>query len=161
MAHFSDDSPCTYFGDSLGPSVRAVGWLDPAHTYNRDDLSLDFAYTLAKLLVDPWQPVAYGGFHKCSFCRLTQSTSGQFPTSSRSTDFVNLSLGATNLFVPAQGFVYAAPSLVIHYIDCHNYAPPVGFVDAVMNCPPMGSIEYLRRLKQASPSLVLLATGRC
>ncbi len=42
--------------------------------------------------------------------------------------------------------LYVAPSLILHYIDAHGYAPPDQFQRAVMECPPMKSMPYLRAL---------------
>jgi hypothetical protein len=53
-------------------------------------------------------------------------------------------VGSSNVFVPADGVVYVAPSLALHYIDAHEYLPPEPFQRAVMACPPMRSMEYLR-----------------
>jgi hypothetical protein len=159
MAYFQDNSPCPYFGDALAPTLRAVGWLDPAHPHARGKIAPQFAHRLADLLREPWQPLTAAGIHTCSFCRLTNGTHGRYPTSPQIHGFVELSLGCNNLFVPSKGFVFVAPSLVIHYIDCHEYAPPSEFVEAVIACPPMRSMEYLRSLARASPALVSLAKG--
>jgi len=45
--------------------------------------------------------------------------------------------GATNLYVPADGCVYVAPSMIAHYADVHRYEQPAVFWEAVMNCPEM------------------------
>ena len=55
-----------------------------------------------------------------------------------------LSMGQLNLFVPGEGCVYVAPSLIAHYIRTHGYAPPGEFVEAVLQCPEMHSEEYLK-----------------
>jgi hypothetical protein len=47
-------------------------------------------------------------------------------------DILEISMGASNLFVPADNFVFAAPSLILHYIHVHGYDPPLPFWDAVM-----------------------------
>jgi hypothetical protein len=31
------------------------------------------------------------------------------------------------------GKTYSSPTLIVHYIDAHNYRPPQEFIDAVMN----------------------------
>ena len=60
-----------------------------------------------------------------------------------------LTLGCSNLWVPANGCVYVAPSLIAHYIRILEYKPPAEFVDAVMRCPEMNSPEYHRALADA------------
>jgi hypothetical protein len=51
-------------------------------------------------------------------------------------------VGCTNLFVPGDGVVYVAPSMIVHYLDAHRYQPPAAFLAAVDACPPMGSAAY-------------------
>ena len=57
--------------------------------------------------------------------------------------------------------LYCAPSLVLHYIRRHRYAPPVCFVEAVLNCPEPRSQDYrgaLKRLAQGMADLLGPAT---
>ncbi len=60
--------------------------------------------------------------------------------------------GAHNLYVPAKGCVYVAPSMIAHYVYMHNYEPPAVFWDAVMSCPEMGSETYRQALMVNGPS---------
>ena len=60
--------------------------------------------------------------------------------------------GATNLYVPGDGCVYVAPSMIAHYVDVHRYEPPAVFWEAVMNCPEMASETYKRALIANGPS---------
>jgi hypothetical protein len=59
--------------------------------------------------------------------------------------------GATNLYVPADGCVYVAPSMIVHYVDVHRYEPPAVFWEAVMNCPEMASETYKQALIANGP----------
>jgi hypothetical protein len=54
--------------------------------------------------------------------------------------------GANNLYVPGEGCVYVAPSMIVHYIDVHRYEPPAAFWEAVMKCPEMSSETYRQAL---------------
>ena len=60
--------------------------------------------------------------------------------------------GATNLYVPGDGCVYVAPSMIAHYVDVHNYEPPAVFWEAVMNCPEMASEAYKQALIANGPA---------
>ena len=51
----------------------------------------------------------------------------------------------------ADGFVYVAPSLILHYIDSYRYSPPVAFQEAVISYPPMRSMEYLKAILKNGP----------
>ena len=63
----------------------------------------------------------------------------------------SVTLGAANLFVPADRFLYVAPSLILHYVDSHAYAPPKEFQDAVLECPEMRSMAYLKAVLANGP----------
>jgi len=60
--------------------------------------------------------------------------------------------GVANLYLPGNGFIYAAPSTIAHYIDKHNYDPPPEFWQAVWNCPEMNSAAYKQALLANGPS---------
>jgi hypothetical protein len=50
-----------------------------------------------------------------------------------------LLLGSAEIRVISNtGVIYAAPNLIYHYVHAHSYAPPAGFVEAVLAgpCPP-------------------------
>jgi hypothetical protein len=47
-------------------------------------------------------------------------------------DILEISIGVSNLFVPADNFIFAAPSLILHSIHGHHYDPPLPFWEAVM-----------------------------
>jgi hypothetical protein len=55
-------------------------------------------------------------------------------------------MGFKNVFVPGDAKIYVAPELILHYIDRHGYAPPGEFQQAVLDCPTMRSVAYLRAI---------------
>jgi hypothetical protein len=134
--------------DGLGKLI-AVGWLEPGHEYRQGAVEPEFVQKLVDLLLDPWQPAVAAGQHSCGFCRLTGG-----PASFR---FGNLAvssevrIGVSNLWVPAAGFIYVLPSLAIHYVDAHGYSPPAEFTEAVLACPPMRSMQYLKAILKHGP----------
>ncbi len=67
-------------------------------------------------------------------------------------DGVVVQFGASNLYVPGEGCVYVAPSMIAHYVDVHSYDPPATFWEAVMKCPEMGSATYRQALIVDGPS---------
>jgi hypothetical protein len=138
MASYKDLSACDYFGP-CDASLIAIGWLAAEKPdYSRGAVSAAFFEALLRLLTDPWQPVALAGMQECFVCRFTGG-----PTELRYAS-TTVALGSANLFVPADDCVFVAPSLIAHYIDAHDYAPPAEFQQAVMNCPTMRSIAYLK-----------------
>jgi hypothetical protein len=66
------------------------------------------------------------GYHECDLCLSERKG------------------GITNLFIPGDGFLYVCPELILHYINDHQYSPPVEFCEAVLACAPMNSSDYLK-----------------
>jgi hypothetical protein len=56
-----------------------------------------FTAKLVELAKKPWEPLHFLGPHHCEFCRISRIE------------------GIANLFIPAEGFLYVAPSLIVHY----------------------------------------------
>ena len=148
MTFFADLEP---YGD---PQLLAVGWLEAGHDYQSGVVSETLFSKLVQLFADPWQPVATAGFHQCSLC--------QFASGPRTLTFQGqtVSLGAANLFVPGDGVIYVAPSVMLHYIDAHSYAPPQDFQAAAMACPGSRGMAYMMALRaNGPPDLAMLLTG--
>jgi hypothetical protein len=145
MTYYPDQSSCGYFECNQPEKLIAVGWLDPGDPFNQGPVSADFFSKLTGLLVNPWQPAIPMGRHECGFCRFSGGP-GVFRY-----DGLEVHVGISNVFVPAGGFLYVAPSLILHYIDSHGYSPPDDFQRAVLGCPPMRSIEYLKAVLTNGP----------
>lgn len=151
MTYFHDLSPNSYFGQ-WEDILLSVGWLDSAHDYPRGTVTPAFFRALVQLLVDPWQPGALAGFHRCSFCPFTGGP-GSLVFEDRT-----IVLGSANLFVPGPaGKVYVAPSLIAHVIDAHGYAPPEEFQRAVLECPTMRTMPYLKALRERGLGVRLIS----
>lgn len=140
MTYYADLSPCHYFPSDLDGRLLAVGWLDAEFPYPKGNVDAQFMAKLVELFVNVWQPGLFMGRHECQFCRFTGGpTAFEFKNNT-------VCIGASNLFVPASGFIYVAPSLILHYIDSHGYAPPEAFQRAVMECPPMKSMPFFKAI---------------
>lgn len=140
MTYYADETPY-YDGQAAGTRpILAIGWLEAGHPYQRGPIAAEVVTALAALLVNPWAPAYAGGFHDCAFCRISGGPKGM------SFDGMDISMGSTNLFVPGATALYVAPSLILHYMDSHEYAPPAAFCQAILDCPPMRSMAYLRAL---------------
>jgi hypothetical protein len=127
MASIKDLEHCSYFPNNC-KALTAVGWLGKDSIFERGPVSEGFFQKLGKLTLDPWQPVASGGLHRCELC--------QFDSPGFS----------DNVFVPYNGKIYVAPVGIVHYIASHWYIPPQIFIEAVLACPSMNSMEYKRAL---------------
>jgi hypothetical protein len=129
MAAFQDVSPCEYFGEEFAPFLRAVGWLERGIAYPTGEVDRRVFDALCKLGTEPWQPAVACGTHGCSLCLYQAEARGK-----------------NNLFIPGDGVIYVCPELIVHYMNAHGYSPPPAFCRAVLACPPMRSMEYLKAL---------------
>ncbi|MBX2802183.1 MAG: hypothetical protein KTR31_31165 [Myxococcales bacterium] len=144
MTWFEDLSPCDYHRHpALAP--LAVGWLEADHPFETGDVDARTVQQLFELLRDPWQPSLFLGWHDCSMC------GGEGPSHVELAG-EQVAIGTRNLFVPdlQHACVYIAPSMILHYVRDHHYAPPERFLAAVRACPPMGSTAYAQAMKRAA-----------
>ena len=133
---FEDLSPCTYF--PADAKLVAVGWLERGKPYSTGAVDRRVHDALAEMLKNAWQPLACAGLHECDLCR--------FEPEAR---------GTANLFIPAGGMIYICPELISHYMNAHGYAPPDVFCRAVLACPPMRSMQYLKAIKECGGAKLL------
>ena len=109
--YFPDLSQYTYLG--LDPSVLNVGWLDAQHPFQRGKAPSQFVDRLRTLVHNSVHQTR--GFHQCSFC--TDPTAR----------------GSAEILVTGEtGARYAAPTLILHYVEAHKYLPPAEFIAAVV-----------------------------
>jgi len=136
MTWFANLSPCRYFGDEFSDCLVAVGWLGRDKSFSTGPVDGRVYSTLIEMLKNPWQPVFVMGFHNCDLC-LYDGTPGH-----------------KNLFIPNGRSAFVAPELIVHYMNAHGYRPPEEFCNAVLACPPMKSMDYLRAMTAAARPFV-------
>ncbi len=129
MAWYADESPCDYFGDDAAPILRAIGWLERGQPILSGESNQEVYEQLKRLAVDCWQPRMCVGLHPCNLCQHEAESSG-----------------SKNLFIPADGFLYVCPELIMHYMNAHGYTPPAEFRRCVLACPPMNSMVYRKSI---------------
>lgn len=127
MAGIADLSRCDYI-PLPGINLLAIGWLSRGDDYPRGEVSQAFFEKLKELCRSPWEPVASAGLHSCDVCQF---------------DGVRF---YSNVYIPYQGNIYVAPVGIVHYIAVHWYKPPEIFIQAVMACPDMNSMEYKKAI---------------
>jgi hypothetical protein len=105
--------------------MRNVGWLEAERDHPVGDLAPELIEALAARL-PRWRNVMRG-FDRCRLCGPNGPLEYQWTYAGRTWD-----LGMSELHVVgALGEVYAAPTLILHYIDQHHYLPPASVVDAL------------------------------
>jgi hypothetical protein len=127
MTSINDLEPCGYFPLECD-ALTSVGWLARGAAFETGAVSEHVVGKLKELCSAPWQPIVSAGFQVCELC---QFDGPRF---------------SDNVFVPYQGKIYVAPVAVVHYISAHWYRPPQVFIDAVLNCPPIQSMDYKKAL---------------
>ena len=140
VTYFEDLGEYTYHGPdivSLGggylrfqPRYRRlnVGWLDAPHPVPTGPVPDWLPPKLLDVAAGP-QVNVMRGFHLCTLC------GDAFDRSMLSVGAAQL--GHAEVRVPAgDGVVFAAPTLVWHYVTAHGYRPPQAFVDALATYDP-------------------------
>jgi len=121
MMFFEDLSPYSY-SPSTVPMVN-VGWLGRGYTFEEGVPDTDLVAALKRLAINP--PNLMRGLHDCEFCDVESPIVVEYPD-------VTIYLGSGEIHVRSKsGVVYAAPTLIAHYVEAHSYLPPASFVDAV------------------------------
>jgi hypothetical protein len=132
MAYFSDLSPYSY-GHGSHPGVVHVGWPDGIHPYSQGAVDARLVEKMKLLASKP--VVLYRGKHICELC-IVPSEIGQpvLPNgmlNQRWWPWADQRSSNGEFRVHGSGVVFAAPVLIVHYIEVHNYLPPTQFLQAV------------------------------
>jgi hypothetical protein len=139
--HFSDLSPYAYNSRTPLLGVLNVGWLERGHEFSTGELPAGLLAGLRRWLRQS-RCVQYRGYHLCDLCEPAPTTIEEVSAAHRRQETVDdegtkLILGANEIWVPTSGErIFAAPSLVVHYVERHAYLPPQAFIDAVMAPTP-------------------------
>lgn len=132
MVWYEDLNDCDYFGKEHAKTLTAIGWLENGKEFSADKIPKNVYEKLCELRKNPWGFAVFRGFHECDLCQF------QFEFQSER--------GSSNIFIPHKGKIYVCPDLITHYINTHFYCPPREFIEAVYLCPPMRSMEYLKKM---------------
>ncbi|MCM1089239.1 MAG: hypothetical protein NC413_00180 [Muribaculum sp.] len=139
-----------------------IGWLERGHSFHKGSVPEEFMNKLWKYLRYPVR--IFRGSHICDLCEgapiathedivkaikkgiwpspwLKQDTNIiEYKGQKRRVGYYELRVWGKN------GKVYAAPSLIVHYILQHDYQPPQEFIDAVMDSEDVDSDEYYQKV---------------
>jgi len=133
--YYPDLSPYPDESSEEGHPTLSIGWLSAKRPYNRGEVSASFAERLWIFCCNPFFYTL--GYHNCPFCQGTSfGILAQCGKEERR-------LGSAEIRVIGRGgVVYAAPDLIYHYVVEHHYCPPDEFIQAVLEGPLPGSLEY-------------------
>ncbi|MBM0231547.1 hypothetical protein JNW91_06515 [Micromonospora sp. STR1_7] len=132
MTYFADLTPYTYLErhdeDGHGASdelLLNVGWLDASHPFptgaSPDEL-MPALMNLATVRVRQTR-----GYHYCEICILDMGDDAMEAIRQGT-----IARESAEFEVRGEGFVYAAPQLLLHYLAAHEYLPPAEFCTAAL-----------------------------
>jgi len=135
VTYFHDLTPYAY-GRHSHLGVVHVGWLDDTHAFAQGTVATALIEKMRLLATKPVE--LYRGKHVCELCpepnfpKVTpaphhlvldsNSLYGKWLDSRSSNGEIRVSSG---------GITFAAPVLIVHYIEEHRYLPPSDFLKAV------------------------------
>lgn len=117
MTYFPDLSPYQYSGQSRcgNYEVLNIGWLDGIHDFPKSTPDEKKLNQIKSLLEEARRIKFMMGKHLCEICG-KEAGVGEF-----------------HAYNPHTKKIYAAPALIVHYIEDHRYAPPEEFIEAVFH----------------------------
>jgi len=135
MAFFPDLSEYTYANGLFGyPGTKTVGWLAQGHEFPTaipDEGDLDLLWRYCSISV-----ALMRGGHDCEFCPVGSARLVERNGEKRL-------LGVAEIrVISSSGQIYAAPTLVYHYVAVHHYKPPDEFLQALREGPRPPNQEY-------------------
>jgi hypothetical protein len=139
MAHFADLTPYSYVrADRSVCDVKStvnIGWLDASIPYNKGETPAVFREKLRKLYFSSKIVNLHMGGHDCPFCPepIWDGNSVRYAYD----PFLRCGgrvaeMGNGELRVAGTSRIYAAPTLIYHFVTAHDYRPPDEFIDAVI-----------------------------
>jgi len=143
MTYYTDLSEYGYHRVGMARGGRSpslnVGWLAAGQDFAEAEPSealIDRLWQFCKVAVTLMR-----GIHQCDLC------SADAHHAEHKGELLLLGMSEIRVFA-AGGEIYAAPSLIFHYVKAHRYLPPAGFLAALYNgpCPPEPA--YFDRLKE-------------
>jgi len=140
MTHYQDLTDYAYHGSTYRPGTKNVGWLGLGHEFDTaepTDELLSSLWGFCKISVAQTR-----GVHECEFCSAENSYLAE-------RNGERLLLGTAEIRVFAKnGELYAAPTLIYHYVQAHHYSPPEEFLLALSDGPTPPVQEYFDRLAE-------------
>lgn len=132
--HFVDLTPYTYCAEEGAPPALNVGWLDIAEPYERGSVPPAFIERLKGLLRQHHAQTR--GFQECQFCpdlRTAFLPGKPFDRKLYEDCLADGRFSSAEIRVRGEdGKWYAAPRMIVHYVEAHGYRPPEEFIKAVM-----------------------------
>jgi hypothetical protein len=136
MAYFPDLAPYAY-GHSAHPAVVHVGWLDGSRPFPKGPVESRLIKKMKLLMEKPVE--RYRGVHLCELCvappdlekTIVPNRIGLIDPNCSWAKWAAQRKGNGEIRVASSGVTFAAPVLIVHYIEEHCYLPPAQFLKAI------------------------------
>jgi hypothetical protein len=135
MTYFPDLSPYAY-GHHAHPGVVHVGWLDNVHPFPLGTVETSLMERMRRIATKPVE--LYRGRHCCELCmeppdlvKTNLANRVVIDPNCSWALWVGQRSGNGEIRVSRGGVTFAAPVLIVHYIEEHGYLPPPDFLKAV------------------------------
>lgn len=139
MTVFQDLSDYQYRPDNARPGTKNVGWLGRGQEFKRatpTDALLRALWGYCKVSVAQTR-----GIHECEFCSKPSSYIAE-------REGERLLLGAAEIRVFGDApSIFAAPTLIYHYVSVHHYRAPEHFIEALLVAPGPPAQVYFEKLE--------------
>ncbi|MFE6834989.1 hypothetical protein ACFVFI_09135 [Streptomyces sp. NPDC057705] len=135
---FTDLTDCMRFVNFQPVYERFnIGWLEAGRYWRSGQAPREFRRKLLAV-IDAQQVNVMMGLHKCDLCPTPLPDS--HPWYVLRPGDLRASAGTGEIRVPGSpGTVFAAPSLIGHYVVDHSFLPPQPFIEAVLAFDPYGA----------------------
>jgi hypothetical protein len=139
MTYFPDLAPYAY-GNRAHPGVVHVGWLDDIHPFTKGPVDPLLVEKMKMLAATPVE--LSRGKHLCEVCveppDVVKTSKSLVPGGVKVLDlnctwykWAAPRMSNGEIRVSSAGITFAAPILIVHYIEEHGYLPPACFLEAV------------------------------
>jgi len=136
VTYFADMSPYSYARNGRNdaraeqPDAVNVGWLGAGHEFPVGQAPAWLVPGILKLVAGGLVNLMRG-YHMCHLCERPYWPPIEMEFNGREEMLGNGEIRVRG----ADGTLYAAPSLIAHYVAEHAYLPPDGFIEAVCEQP--------------------------
>lgn len=123
------------------PNLVAIGYLDHSHPFQTGTTSKEFIERLELFCSYPM--IMTFGVDWCRICNPSDEPISFVKAKLSSGREIQL-FGEYYLRIPSPDGtkIYATSDFILHYVTEHQYLPPQEFIDAIMNAPLPGTIEF-------------------
>ena len=125
---------------AIGLIPLAVGWLTAAQPFPTGPVPPEFAAKLRSFCAAEWVVPPPRAARRDGRCPLDKNCPRSSLTLSDSGATIHLD--NAEIRVIGDEDIFAAPTLIYHYVTVHQYRPPDTFIAAVMRGPAAGSPEH-------------------